>query len=67
MRRLRGAGDKLNFPRKGSNIKVTYVGRLANADGTEGEEFDSTYNARARPPTHAAANARFAAPCRAMP
>ncbi len=27
-------GDKLNFPRKGSNVKVSYCGKLANADGT---------------------------------
>ncbi len=37
-------GDKLNFPRKGSSVKVTYVGRLQAADGTEGEEFDSSYD-----------------------
>ena len=38
----RTAGDKLNFPRKGSTVKVTYSGRLEGAE--EGDNFDSSYN-----------------------
>ena len=36
------AGFALNAP--AACPQVTYCGKLANADGTEGEEFDSSYN-----------------------